>query len=60
MCCCNGENLRTYDFVREAIGAGQLTLHGRLYGLHSGDLLAYDDESGQWGTLALPKLISVR
>jgi len=49
------ENLRTYDCVREAIGAGHLTLHGWLYDLHSGDLLAYDDESGQWGTLALPK-----
>jgi carbonic anhydrase len=50
------ENLRTYDCVREAIGAGHLTLHGWLYDLHSGDLLAYDDESAQWGTLALPKL----
>jgi hypothetical protein len=25
-----------------------------LYDLHSGDLLAYDDESGEWGALALP------
>jgi carbonic anhydrase len=48
------ENLRTYDCVREAITAGQLTLHGWLYDLHTGDLLAYDDESGQWGALALP------
>ena len=48
------ENLRTYDCVREAIGTGQLTLHGWLYDLHTGDLLAYDDESGQWGPLALP------
>ncbi len=45
------ENLRTYDCVREAIRAAQLTLHGWLYDLHSGDLLAYDDESGQWGAL---------
>ena len=48
------ENLRTYDCVREAIRAGQLTLHGWLYDLHTGDLLAYDDESSQWGALALP------
>jgi carbonic anhydrase len=48
------ENLRTYDCVREAIGADQLTLYAWLYDLHSGDLLAYDDESGQWGALALP------
>jgi carbonic anhydrase len=54
------ENLRTYDCVREAIGAGHLTLHGWLYDLHSGDLLAYDDEPGQWGTLALPKLTYVQ
>jgi carbonic anhydrase len=48
------ENLRTYDCVREAIRAGQLTLHAWLYDLHSGDLLAYDDQSGAWGALALP------
>jgi len=47
------ENLRTYDCVREVMGAGQLTLHAWLYDLHSGDLLAYDDELGQWGALAL-------
>jgi carbonic anhydrase len=50
------ENLCTYDCVREATGAGHLTLHGWLYDLHSGDLLAYDPESGQWGTLTLSKL----
>jgi carbonic anhydrase len=48
------ENLRTYDCVRETIRAGQLTLHGWLYDLHTGNLLAYDDESGEWGALALP------
>ena len=48
------ENLRTYICVHEAIRASQLTLHGWLYDLHSGDLLAYDDESGGWGALALP------
>jgi carbonic anhydrase len=48
------ENLRTYDCVREAVGAGQLTLHAWLYDLYSGDLLAYDDESGQWRALAWP------
>jgi carbonic anhydrase len=48
------ENLRTYDCVREATRAGELTLRGWLYDLHSGDLLAYDDESGAWGALALP------
>lgn len=49
------DNLRTYDCIREAIEAGQLTLHGWLYDLHTGDLLAYDDESGEWTALALPE-----
>lgn len=52
------ENLRTYDCVREAEKRGQLTLHAWLYDLHTGDLLAYDDESGQWGPLALPKEVA--
>lgn len=49
------ENLCTYDCVRQAIQAAQLTLHGWLYDLHSGDLLAYDDKSGEWSAVALPK-----
>jgi carbonic anhydrase len=49
------ENLRTYDCVREAVGANRLALHAWLYDLHSGDLLAYDDEAGEWGLLVLPE-----
>jgi len=26
-----------------------------LYDLYAADLLAYDDESGEWGALALPE-----
>lgn len=48
------ENLRTYDCVREAAQAGQLALHAWLYDLHDGDLLAYDDGSGEWGALTWP------
>jgi carbonic anhydrase len=47
------ENLRTYDCVREATETGQLTLHAWLFDFHTGDLLAYDDESRAWGVLAL-------
>jgi len=49
------DNLRTYDCVREVVEAGQLTLHPWLYDLHTGDLLAYDDKSGEWGVLSLPE-----
>jgi len=49
------ENLRTYGCVREAIRAGHLTLHAWLYDLHTGDLLAYDDELGEWGPLVPPE-----
>jgi carbonic anhydrase len=49
------KNLQTYRCVRDAVRAGQLTIHGWLYDLYTGDLLAYDDESGQWGTLVMPE-----
>ena len=45
------KNLNTYKCVHEAVVAGDLTTHGWLYDLHTGNLLAYDDESGQWGVL---------
>ena len=48
------ENLCTYSCVREAAQVGELTIHAWMYDLHSGDLLAYDDETDQWGVLDLP------
>jgi carbonic anhydrase len=52
------KNLGTYDCVREAVRAGQLALHAWLYDLHTGNLLAYDDESREWGVLPLPGEVS--
>jgi carbonic anhydrase len=49
------ENLRTYGCVRDAEQFGQLTVHGWLYDLHTGDLLAYDDGTGQWNVLVPPE-----
>lgn len=45
------KNLHTYRSVREAVSAGGLTMHGWLYDLHTGDLLAYDDETEEWDVL---------
>jgi carbonic anhydrase len=48
------ENLRTYTCVRQAERAGRLAVHGWLYDLHSGDLLSYHDETGEWSALPAP------
>ncbi|MCP4590676.1 MAG: carbonic anhydrase, partial [bacterium] len=48
------KNLTSYRCVRDVVKAGQLKIHGWLYDLSSGDLLAYDEQSGGWG--ALPAL----
>lgn len=42
------KNLQTYGCVREGEKKGELKLHGWLYDLHVGDLMAYDDEKNQW------------
>jgi hypothetical protein len=33
----------------------KLTLHAWLYDFQTGDLLTYDDTSGEWGALTLPE-----
>lgn len=45
------DNLLTYNCVQEAIKEGRLKVHCWLYDLHTGDLLAYDEESKQWNKL---------
>lgn len=39
------ENLRSYDFIREAEAAGTLSLHGWVYCFEKGDLLQYNPTS---------------
>lgn len=39
------ENLMTFPFVREAIESEQMTLHGLLHDIGSGDLMQYDGDS---------------
>ncbi|MCP4537611.1 MAG: hypothetical protein GY832_10725 [Chloroflexi bacterium] len=48
------KNLLTYSCVREAVQADKLAVHGWLYDLHTGDLLAHNEVTGEWETLALP------
>ena len=40
------ENLMTYPFVKDAVAAGALSLHGLWVNIRSGDLLQYMPESG--------------
>ncbi len=46
------DNLLTYGIVRNALAAGKLRLHGWIYDMTSGDLLAYDQRQGEWRALA--------
>lgn len=38
------ENLRTYPAVRSMLHSGNLSLHGWIYNIHDGSILAYDSE----------------
>lgn len=42
------DNLLTYKRVREGVEAGKLGVHGWLYVMETGDLLAYDSSLGEW------------
>jgi carbonic anhydrase len=41
-------NLASYPEVSDALKAGRLRLHGWLFDLETGDLLAHDDVTNQW------------
>ncbi len=45
------DNLMTYAIVRDGVAAGKLAIHGWMFDLAHGDLLAYDPETGTWPRL---------
>lgn len=45
------ENLLTFPFVREAVEAGQLSLHGLLHDISEGTLLQAEDGGKRWVTI---------
>ena len=49
------ENLRSYPCVAAGEQAGDLSIHAWLYDLHTGKILAYDENSENWGPVAEQK-----
>jgi carbonic anhydrase len=45
------DNLLTYERVRDGLESGKIGVHGWLYVMETGDLLAYDSETGDWQPL---------
>lgn len=45
------DNLMTYDVVRRGFVAGKLDVHGWLYVMERGEILAYDPAANSWRTL---------
>jgi carbonic anhydrase len=46
------DNLRTYRCVREGEQSGELSVHGWLYDLHTGRILAFDEGTKSWKAVA--------
>ena len=42
------ENLMTFDFIREAVEAGKLQLHGAHFGIETGELRIRDPKTGEF------------
>lgn len=42
------DNLMTYEIVRAGVEAGKVAIHGWLYDMEKGELLAYDRKDGTW------------
>jgi carbonic anhydrase len=42
------DNLLTYPVVQAGVAAGKVSIHGWLYDMEKGEILAYDPESGEW------------
>lgn len=50
------ENLRTHPVVASGLARGQLKLHGWVYKIESGDVFAFEPQSGQFGKLTGKRL----
>ena len=42
------DNLLTYPLVSAGVAAGKVSIHGWLYDMEKGEILAYDPETGDW------------
>ena len=42
------DNLMTYDLVAKGVSEGRVNVHGWLYEMEEGELVAYDPASGEW------------
>ncbi|MGQ0673895.1 MAG: carbonic anhydrase [Hyphomicrobium sp.] len=42
------DNLMTYPVVRDGVADGRVTIHGWLYDMEHGNILAYDSTTGDW------------
>lgn len=42
------DNLLTYNVVRRGLEEGRINLHGWIFDIENGELIAYDPESGAW------------
>lgn len=45
------DNLKTYPAVSDGLAAGKLAIHGWVYNMDKGEVLAYDPELGEWRDL---------
>ena len=46
------QNLDSYGCVRDALTEGRLQVHAWLFDLEMGDLMAHDDDEGEWMSIS--------
>ena len=46
------DNLMSYDIVARGVAEGRIGIHGWLYDMEKGEILAYDRQSGEWRGLS--------
>jgi carbonic anhydrase len=42
------DNLKTYRAVSKGLASGEAAIHGWIYNMECGEVLAYDPERGEW------------